>query len=41
MRGTMDFRVLGPLEVHDEGEALRLGSPKQRSLLAVLAYLGN
>jgi predicted ATPase/DNA-binding SARP family transcriptional activator len=37
----MDFRVLGPLEVHDEGEALRLGSPKQRSLLAVLLLRAN
>ena len=41
MRGTMDFRVLGPLEVHDEGEPLRLGSPKQRSLLAVLLLRAN
>ena len=41
MRGTMDFRVLSPLEVHDEGEALRLGSPKQRSLLAVLLLRAN
>jgi predicted ATPase/DNA-binding SARP family transcriptional activator len=37
----MDFCVLGPLEVHDEGEALRLGSPKQRALLAVLLLRAN
>ena len=37
----MDFRLLGPVEVHDNGEALRLGSPKQRALLAVLLLRAN
>jgi DNA-binding SARP family transcriptional activator len=32
----VEFRVLGPLEVRDNGEALALGGPKQRSLLAIL-----
>src|SRR5687768_16459771 len=32
----MEFRVLGPLEVVDEGRTLRLGSGKQ---LAVVAFL--
>jgi DNA-binding SARP family transcriptional activator len=31
----MDFRILGPLEVLDEGRAVRLGGSKQRALLAV------
>jgi predicted ATPase/DNA-binding SARP family transcriptional activator/Tfp pilus assembly protein PilF len=37
----VDFRVLGPLEVYDGGEALRLGSPKQRALLALLLLRAN
>src|SRR5690349_15778945 len=41
MRGTMDFRVLGPLEVRDNGEALRLGSAKQRAVLALLLLRAN
>ena len=32
----LDFRILGPLEVRDGSEVLRLGGPRQRSLLAVL-----
>jgi DNA-binding SARP family transcriptional activator len=32
----VEFRVLGPLEVVDNGRALRLGSRKQRALLALL-----
>jgi hypothetical protein len=32
----VDFRILGPLEVLDKGEALDLGGPKQRALLACL-----
>jgi DNA-binding SARP family transcriptional activator len=32
----MDFRILGPLEVEDDGRALELGGARQRALLAVL-----
>ncbi|MGK5114416.1 AfsR/SARP family transcriptional regulator [Geodermatophilus sp. CPCC 205506] len=32
----MQFRILGPLEVVDDGQPVRLGRPKQRALLAVL-----
>src|SRR5919202_4871080 len=32
----MQFRILGPLEVHDEGRPIALGGPKQRALLGVL-----
>ena len=32
----MDFRILGPLEVAENGRALDLGGPKQRALLAML-----
>ena len=32
----MDFRILGPIEVVDGGEPLRLGGPAQRALLAYL-----
>ena len=32
----MDFRILGPLEVLDEGHPLDLGGPKQRALLTLL-----
>src|SRR5262245_7810267 len=32
----MDFRILGPLQVLDGNEEVQLGSPKERSLLAVL-----
>src|SRR5436190_14743021 len=32
----MEFRILGPLEVLDDGRMLDLGGAKQRSLLAVL-----
>ena len=32
----IEFRVLGPLEVWAEGQALQLRRPKQRALLAVL-----
>jgi DNA-binding SARP family transcriptional activator len=31
----MEFRILGPLEALDEGQAVRLGGAKQRALLAV------
>jgi DNA-binding SARP family transcriptional activator len=33
---TLEFRILGPLEVSDETGHVALGGPKQRSLLAIL-----
>src|SRR5918993_5337487 len=32
----MEFRILGPLQVRDEGRQLPLGGAKQRALLALL-----
>src|ERR671922_2195261 len=32
----MEFRILGPLEVREEGRVLKLGGSKQRALLASL-----
>jgi DNA-binding SARP family transcriptional activator len=32
----MDFGILGPLEVSEEGRVLPLGGTKQRALLALL-----
>jgi DNA-binding SARP family transcriptional activator len=32
----LEFRILGPIEVRSNGEALQLGGPKQRALLALL-----
>lgn len=37
----MDFRVLGPLEVHDRGRPLPLGGRQQRALLALLLLRAN
>ncbi|HYN53045.1 MAG TPA: BTAD domain-containing putative transcriptional regulator [Thermoleophilaceae bacterium] len=37
----MDFRILGPLEVLDEGHPLALGGSKQRALLGVLLVHAN
>ena len=37
----MEFHILGPLEVTDEGEALPLGGAKQRALLALLLLRPN
>jgi DNA-binding SARP family transcriptional activator len=37
----MDFRLLGPLEVLDQGRVLPLGGAKQRALLAVLLLRPN
>ena len=37
----MEFRILGPLEVLDEEETVRLGAPKQRALLGVLLLHPN
>jgi DNA-binding response OmpR family regulator len=36
VRMTMEFRVLGALEVWQGDRLLRLGGPKQRALLATL-----
>ena len=37
----MEFRILGPLEVWDEGREASLGGPKPRALLAVLLLHPN
>jgi DNA-binding SARP family transcriptional activator len=37
----MEFRILGPLEVVDDGRAIALGGPKQRALLAALLLTPN
>jgi DNA-binding SARP family transcriptional activator len=37
----MDFRILGPLEVLDEGRSIALGGGKQRALLALLLLHPN
>jgi DNA-binding SARP family transcriptional activator len=37
----MEFRILGPLEVRDDGRLLELGGAKQRALLAVLVLHAN
>lgn len=37
----MDFRILGPLEVADEGQLLALGGASQRALLALLLLHAN
>jgi DNA-binding SARP family transcriptional activator len=37
----MDFRILGPLEVLDDGRAIPLGGSKQRALLALLLLHPN
>jgi len=37
----IDFRILGPLEVLDEGHRVALGGSKQRSLLALLLVHAN
>ena len=36
-----EFRILGPVEAVSAGEALRLGGPKQRALLALLLLRRN
>ncbi len=33
---ALDFRILGPLDVHADGRPLPLGGPQQRAVLAVL-----
>src|SRR5919201_4734361 len=37
----MEFRILGPLEVHDDGRQIALGGPKQCALLGVLLLHAN
>jgi DNA-binding SARP family transcriptional activator len=37
----MEFRILGPLEVSEDGRVLRLGGSKQRALLASLLLSAN
>jgi DNA-binding SARP family transcriptional activator len=37
----MDFRILGPLEVLENGRAINVGGAKQRALLAVLLLNAN
>ena len=37
----MEFRILGPLEVLDDGRTVDVGAPKQRALLAVLLLNAN
>ena len=39
--GTLDFRILGSFEVRRDGEALRLGGHRQRSVLAILTLAAN
>jgi hypothetical protein len=41
MPHQLDFRLLGPLEVRDDGRSLALGGRKQRSLLAILLLHAN
>ena len=37
----MDFRILGHLEVSNEGQPVRLAGSKQRALLAMLLLHAN
>jgi DNA-binding SARP family transcriptional activator len=37
----VEFRILGPLEVVEEGRPLTLGGPRQRALLAILLTRAN
>ncbi|HET6683263.1 MAG TPA: BTAD domain-containing putative transcriptional regulator [Gaiella sp.] len=37
----MEFRILGPLDVVEDGRSLDLGGPKQRALLAALLLRAN
>src|SRR5213595_3704470 len=41
VRGVLEFRILGPLEVVREHGPLRLGGPKQRATLAILLLNAN
>jgi len=37
----MEFKILGPLEVTDDGRSVEITAPKQRALLAVLVLSAN
>src|SRR5215212_9849845 len=37
----MEFRLLGPVEVRDDGRVVRLGGGKQRAVLALLLLSAN
>jgi DNA-binding SARP family transcriptional activator len=37
----MEYRILGPLEVSDDGRAVAIGGPKPRALLAILLLHAN
>jgi hypothetical protein len=37
----VEFRILGPLEVVEQGRTLALGGPRQRALLALLLTRAN
>jgi DNA-binding SARP family transcriptional activator/tetratricopeptide (TPR) repeat protein len=37
----VDFRLLGPLEVYEDRQAIALGGPRQRALLAILLLNAN
>jgi DNA-binding SARP family transcriptional activator len=37
----MEYRILGPFEVSDNGRGIEIGGPKQRALLAVLLLHAN
>src|SRR3954454_4359415 len=37
----VEFRILGPLEVWDEGRPVRIGGAKERALLVVLVLHAN
>ena len=37
----MEFRILGPVEVRDDGRVVRLGGGKQRAVLALLLLNAN
>jgi len=38
---VLEFRILGPVEVTDDGAPLQLGGQKQRALLALLLLNPN
>jgi DNA-binding SARP family transcriptional activator len=38
---VLEFRILGALEAHEDGEPVPLGGPKQRALLAILLLSDN
>jgi len=38
---TLDFGILGPIEVHADGTPIRLGGARQRALLAILVLHAN